>query len=314
MHFIFMAVLTLVGRPQPVPEYGDFDYVKVDAQRDRVYAAHPSSQKLLVVDARTGRVLRQVDVGPMHGLAVDERDGDVFTGDGTDQTVKRVDPATGAVLNRLAVPGPIDDLTYDPYYHRVYADEDSANQIYVIDTRTFELIKTIVTPGHDHETIAVDPVTHDIYQNIPDPWNEWVVIDPKTFKIIRVVHTPELQDNHPLMIDAKDRLVIVGGKNGVMSVYTMAGKKLSQTAMPQGVDQCNFDDVHDLVGCAGHSDHVGVVWVLALRPNHTLKLVAQRNIGRGTHTVAWDVDTETLWTVWGDPSTGSRVAALRFTP
>jgi hypothetical protein len=309
MHFVFMAVLTLVGKPQPVPEYGDFDYVKVDSQRSRVYAAHPSSQKLLVVDARTGDVLRQVDVGPMHGLAV-ANNGDVFTGDGTDQTVSRVNPTTGAVLKTVNVPGPIDDLTYDPYYHRVYADEDSANQIYVIDTRTFKLIKTIITPGHDHEAIAVDSVTHDIYQNIPDPWNEWVVIDPVTFKVIRVVHTPELQDNHPLMIDAKDRLVIVGGKNGVMSVYTMTGEKLSQASMPQGVDQCNFDDVHDLVGCAGK----GNVWVLVLHRDHTLHLVAQLTIGRKTHTVAWDVDTETLWTVWGDPSTGSRVAGLRFSP
>lgn len=310
MHFVFMAILALVGKPQPVPEYGSFDYVIVDAQRARVYAAHPSSKRLLVVDETTGAVLRQIDVGPMHGLAVDPSNGDVFTGDGTDRTVSRVDPVTGTVLATVSVPGAIDNLTYDPYYHRIYADEDSANQIYVIDTMTFKLIRTIVTPGHDHETIAVDPVTHDIYQNIPAPWDEWVAIDPKTFQIIRVVRTPELKDNHPLVIDAKDRLVIVGGKNGVMSVYTMAGKKLSQTTMPQGVDQCNFDDVTDLVGCAGK----GNIWVLALKADHTLHLVAERGIGVGTHTIAWDVATQTLWTVWSDPQTGSRVAGLRFTP
>jgi len=305
-----MMVLTLVARPAPVQEYGSFDYVKVDAQRDRVYAAHTSSQRLLVVDARTGEVLRQIDVGPMHGLAVDESTGDVFTGDGTDQTVSKVDPATGAVLASVKVQAPIDDLTYDPYYHRIYADEDSGNRIFVIDGRTMKLVATVKTPGDDHEAIAVDPVTHDVFQNIPDPWNEWVAIDPSTLKVVRIVHTPEFKSNHPLMVDAKDRLVIVGGKNGIMSVYTMTGKKLSQATMPTDVDQCNFDDVHDLVGCAGNGD----VWILALHADHTLHLVAERKIGMKTHTVAWDVDTETLWTVWGDPSTGSRVAGLRYVP
>jgi DNA-binding beta-propeller fold protein YncE len=61
-----------------------FDYVAVDAARNRVYAAHTGSQTLLVVDGTSGSVLGQVNVGPMHGVAIDPADGSVYTGDGTD--------------------------------------------------------------------------------------------------------------------------------------------------------------------------------------------------------------------------------------
>jgi DNA-binding beta-propeller fold protein YncE len=307
MHLFLIAALTIVGTPHSVPEYGRFDYVTVDSQRGRVYAAHTSSERLLVVDARTGAVLRQIEVGPMHGVAVDERTGDVFTGDGTDDTVSKVDPVNGTVLATVDVPAPIDALAYDPFYDRVYADEDSGNRLFVIDAKKMKLVATITTPGDDHEYLGVDPVTHRLYQNIPD-LDEFVVIDPKTLHVVRTVKTPELRSDHPLMIDAKDRTVIVGGKNGVISVYSMDGRKLSQASMPGDVDQCDLDQVHELIGCAGG----GKAWVLAIRGKTALQLVASVAV-EGAHTLAWDPSTGNLWTVWGAPS-GSKVASLRLSP
>src|SRR6202020_1506396 len=61
--------------PQAVPVYSGFDYVTVDPQRRRVYAAHTGSRALLIVDADSGKVLGQVRVGPLHGVAVDPADG-----------------------------------------------------------------------------------------------------------------------------------------------------------------------------------------------------------------------------------------------
>ncbi|MBV8489807.1 MAG: hypothetical protein JO199_04680, partial [Candidatus Eremiobacteraeota bacterium] len=78
--------------PQPVPIFSGFDYVAVDEARHRVFAAHTRSEHLLVVDASNGTVAGQVDVGPMHGVAVDPATGDVFTGNGTDDTLSKVDP------------------------------------------------------------------------------------------------------------------------------------------------------------------------------------------------------------------------------
>lgn len=288
-----------------VPEYGHFDYVTVDARRARVYAAHTSSRRLLIVDAKTGAVLRQIEVGPVHGLAVDELSGDVFTGNGTDDSVSRVDPLSGTVTGTTAVPGPVDAIAYDPSRKRIYADEDSGNRIFVIDANRMKLVATITTPGHDLEYLAVDPGTHQLYQNLPG-LAEFVVIDPDTLRIVRTVRTPELRNDHPLMFDAKARTVIVGGKNGVISVYSTSGKKLSQASMPGDVDQCDFNQVLGMVGCAGN----GRIWVLRLGADNSLHLIGSQAIQKEVHTLGWDTATGMLWTVWALPA-DTRVAGFR---
>ena len=52
----FRFVLTAALPPQPVPVFSGFDYVTIDAQRRRVYAAHGGSKALLIVDADSGKV------------------------------------------------------------------------------------------------------------------------------------------------------------------------------------------------------------------------------------------------------------------
>src|SRR5581483_2269498 len=91
--------LVPVTPPQPVAVFGGFDYVTVDVVRRRVYAAHTGSRALLIVDADSGKVLGQVRVGPLHGVAVDPATGHVFTGDGDARTVSEIDPVTQKVLH-----------------------------------------------------------------------------------------------------------------------------------------------------------------------------------------------------------------------
>src|SRR5580698_7286559 len=57
--------IVVAAPPQRVPVFSGFDYVTVDEARHRVYAAHSASKRLLIVDAATGRVAAQVDVGPI---------------------------------------------------------------------------------------------------------------------------------------------------------------------------------------------------------------------------------------------------------
>ncbi|MBV9737882.1 MAG: hypothetical protein JO177_06895, partial [Candidatus Eremiobacteraeota bacterium] len=83
-----------VDQPQHVPVIGGFDYVTVDAAHRRVYAAHGGSRSLLVVDADSGKILGQVRVGPMSGVAVDPVTGHVFTGNGTWRNLSEVDPVS----------------------------------------------------------------------------------------------------------------------------------------------------------------------------------------------------------------------------
>lgn len=293
--------------PHSVPIVSRFDYVTVDARRHRVYAAHTGSQTLLIVDETTGKVLGQVDTGPMHGVAVDPADGMIYTGDGTDQTVSKIDPVAMKVVSSVNVPGNVDGIEYDPQLHRLYADEDGGDHLYVIDTRTMKLAATVTLPSSDPEAIAIDPATHTVYQNLNDS-NSIAVIDPKTLRVVKRITTAPIQHNHPLVFDAATDELVVGGKNGVMATYAPNGSLLAQGKVQPDIDQCSLGARGDVEACAGH----GIVTLVALSKDGAPHVVATYHAPAGTHTVGIDEDAGTLWIVYpsdkGDFIQGLRIA------
>lgn len=293
--------------PQAVPVYSGFDYVAVDAPRHRVYAAHGGSGALLIVDSTSGKVLGQVRVGRMAGVAVNAADGHVFTGNGDDSSLSEVDPTTMKVLRSVDVAGPVDAIAFDSANDHIYADEDNGTRMFVIDAKTFKLIKTITLPGHKPEYLAVDPRTHDVYQNIDD-LAEVAVIDPLSLTVKRTFPTPELKGNHPLQFDAALNQIAVGGTNGVLSTYTPAGKKLGQIEVAR-FDQCNLDPSQHVLACAGG----GGVTRIQLTREGTPRVLDTTPVDPGVHTAAIDPATHTVWAVWSKrDGTGDFVQG--FTP
>jgi DNA-binding beta-propeller fold protein YncE len=297
--------------PQKVPILSGFDYVAVDALRRRVYAAHTGSDALLIVDADNGRVLGQVDVGgPLHGIAVDQRSGHVFTGDGLAATVSEIDPRSQTVLRSVDVDGHVDAIAYDPALQRIYADEDDGTRIFVIDARRMKRIAVIKIPGHKPEYLDIDPDNHRVYQNIADV-SEIAVIDPYSLRVITTIRTPELTKNHPLQYDAKYRAIIAGGKNGVLASYTRSGSLISKARISSAVDQCNLNAAIQQIACAGGGeiDVLQIVSHAVLTPIASLHVRASAG---AAHTIAYDTKTGRLWTVWAAPS-GDVVQAFSIT-
>jgi DNA-binding beta-propeller fold protein YncE len=288
------VAIVAVTQPVPVSPAGGFDYVTVDSQRDRVYAAHPGGGGLVVADADTGNVIAVIPVGPMHGVAVDEATGHVFTGNGDARSVSEVDPDSQQILRTAIVDGPVDAIAYDPDLGRIYADEDDGTRVFVIDTKTFKQIATVTVPGHKPEYIQVDPETHDVYQNIATN-NEIAVIDPKTLKVKRVIRTPQLKNNHPLQYDADHHQLIAGGENNVLAVYDRAGNLLHQVNLPEHVDQCSWEPTHQWIACAG-----GGITLYSYDGTSDPKLLDDQKLVAGVHTTAIDPRSGTIWVVWGD--------------
>jgi len=281
-----------VAPPIAVPGGGGFDYVTVDATRRRVYAAHSGASSLLIVDADTGAVLKQVKVGPMAGVAVNPATGNVYTGNGDDQAVSEVDPVAGTEVHRVAVTGHVDAIAYDPALGRIYADEDDGNRIFVIDAATFKQIAVVALPGHKPEYLAIDPKTHEIYQNIASD-DEVAVVDPTSLKVSRTFATPELTNDHPLQYDADSGTIMTGG-GGKMSAYTPAGALRSSIAMTR-MDQCDYETTRKLLACGGGAK----LTLTRLGPDGTLAPVASADVSPGVHTLAIDGKTGHIWVVWG---------------
>jgi DNA-binding beta-propeller fold protein YncE len=301
--------LAVAAPPQQVQSFGGFDYVTIDEARHRAYAAHTSSERLLIVDTQTGNVTGQVRVGPMHGVQVDPATGDVFTGNGSDQSVSKVDPVAMKVLASVDLPGNIDGITYDAQRKRIYADEDGGTHVYVIDANTMKQIGTIVLPIEDLEGLTVDPKTGTLYQNA-NHGGGFAVVDPTTLKVRKVVKTPQLVRPHPMVYARAANQLVVGGKNGILSAYTLDGKHLGDTKVQTGIDQCNTGSKGALVVCAGD----GVVTVLAVKSGAAPELVATLDTGHSDiSTVGIDESTNEVWVVWADDK-GDWVQNLKWTP
>ena len=301
--------ITVAAPPQRVQVFSGFDYVTVDEARHRAYAAHSASQRLLIVDTTSGKVAGQVDVGPMHGVAVEPSTGMVFTGNGTDQSLSKVNPVTMKVVANVTVPGNIDAIVYDASRGRIYADQDGGPSVYVIDGATMKLISTITMPADDLESPAVDPKTGVLYQNLANGGG-FAVVDPATLKVSKVVKTPQLQDNHPIVFARGANQLIAGGVNGVLSAYTPDGAHVGDAQVQPHIDQCNTGSKGNLVVCAGR----GIVTVVAVKSGAAPRVVGRIATGhRGLHTVGIDEATNDIWVVYADPS-GDWVQRLKWSP
>lgn len=285
-------MLVPAAPPAQVPVFSGFDYVTVDAVHRRVYAAHGGSRALLIADADSGAVLGQVRVGPMRGVAFDPESGHVYTANGDDGTVTEVDPATMKVVRSVKLDASLDAMIYDAATKRLYVDEDNGSRLFVVDTATFTLAKTVKLPGSKAEYLAVDPRTHDVYQNIDD-LAEVAVIDGKSLEVTRTFKTPDLQHNHPLQFDPAYRFIVTGG-NGMLVSYAPDGTKRGSLATPR-IDQCDLDPGTHILACAGGA----AITRVAIARDGTLTVVDSTPVDPGVHTLAVDPKTHAVFAVWG---------------
>lgn len=284
-----------VAPPQPVPIFSSFDYVTVDAQHRNVIAAHTGARSLLIVDADTGKIKANVRIGACHGVAYDPASGHVFAGTSEGKIVE-VDVDAKQVVQSASVDGEVDAIAYDATLGRIYADEDDGTKVWVIDAKTFKPLATVAVPGHKPEYLAVDPQTHDVYQNIANT-AEVAVIDARTLSVRTSFKTPELISNHPLQYDALFGQIVTAGSNGVMSAYDRSGKLLGRAEVPKGIDQCDLDAALHVLACA----HGNGVTLVQLARDGAPNVSETAAVPPGTHSVGIDAQTHDLWIVWAKP-------------
>ena len=189
----------------------------------------------------------------------------------------------------------MDAIAFDQSNGHIYADEDDGTQMFVIDAVTMKQIATVPLPGHKPEYLSVDPVTHVVYQNIADK-SEVALIDPVKLAVSGTIQTPELTGNHPLQYDAAFKELVVGGANGVLSVYDPSGTKKYQTTMPAHIDQCDLNQRTHMLVCAGGTG----LSLFALSPDAAPKLVGTYSGEYHVHTVAFDGKDDDVWAVMVD--------------
>lgn len=272
---------------------GSFDYMYVDVPRRYLLVAHTGSKSLDVFNLDTGALLRQVDVGAAHGVAIDVKHRKYFvsTADGTVSVVDR----DNLVLNdKPKAPGSGDAVAYDPKNDTVYVDEDGGTHIFTVSGRTNKLGVAITIP-EDPEYLNYDPVTDKLYQNIVST-NSVVVIDPATNAITATWSTLPVTSPHGQAIDSSTGRVFVAGSNSMLVMMDIrTGAVLAQAPIAPRVDQIAYDPGTMRVYCASGT---GVLSVVQVTPAGLTPL-PDVIIPEHAHTVVVDPSTHAVWISYG---------------
>jgi len=276
---------------------GWFDYLVVDQQLNRLLLAHAGNDELAIVDLKNGALLKRVSTGPSRGVAVDSQDAKYFVGT-VDNAVAVVDSRSMTLKDKIALPGPVDAIAYDPKNHTLYADEDGGSVVWAIDGRSEKVTATIAIPN-DPEYVVYDPVTDRMYQNIVST-SSVAVINPQTNAIVATWPLAPATRPHGLAVDGARHRLYSAGANGKLAVLdTRSGAVLASTDIAPRVDQIDLDPITARVFCASGTGVLSVVQETDAGATALGNVV----VPRGTHTLAVDPKTHAVWIAYGGAQT-----------
>jgi DNA-binding beta-propeller fold protein YncE len=131
-----------------IPGCPEASGVLVAQQEGLVFAAARGAGKLLVIDAVSITVLREVAVGSRpNGLAWDPRRKHLLVADVQDNTARLVDPQAGQVIATAVLPGRPRWAVYDPAGERFLVNIREPAMVAVLSASTFELVGQFPVPG-----------------------------------------------------------------------------------------------------------------------------------------------------------------------
>ena len=271
---------------------GKFDWMAVDRGLHRILASHAGKGTLVVFDLGT-REVRQLQAGEVNGEAVDEKDDLLATGGGG-KTVTIFKRSTLEKVGEIALDGPADAIAFEPKSGNFYVDEDDGTRVWVIDPRTLKIAGAVTIAGAP-EYLVYDGAARRFYQNIKTA-NCLQVIDPAKRKVVASWPTAPTNSPHGLAAGTNGRLYIAG-KNILSVMDAKSGKILGSTEIAKGsVDQIDIDEAKGRVYCANSSGSISVVGItedgaklLGIVPSH-----------KGSHTLAVDPDTHSVWICYSD--------------
>lgn len=272
---------------------GKFDWMTLDSRRQRLLAAHPGKGTLVLVNLRTGHLIKQIPVGTVSGVAVDSADSRYFAG--TKHNLVTINSRNFRIERKIRLPGPADAIAFDPKNRKVYVDHDDGSEIWVIDANTGKMVSDINLPGVP-EYIEYDPETNRLYQNIKSK-NEIAVIDPGRNAVQAIWPSAPTISPHGLALDFHTHRLFTAG-NGTLSALDMhTGKVFSTVRIAPGyVDQIAFDPMYKRIYSASSIGALAIV----RETDAGCVLWGVVPVPKGTHSVMVDPRTHAAWISYSD--------------
>lgn len=273
---------------------GKFDFLRVDANRGRLLAAHVQDGTSDFIDLKTHSLIARVKVGSAVDTAMDVDSKFYYVSVQQDERVAVLDAATLKEVNSIKVAGPTDAILYEPKNHRVYVTHDDGTELWVIDPQMAKVVTSIAIPGFP-EAMVYDSSTDRIYLNIKNK-DVVAVIDPSTNAVIAQWPTVPATRPHGLALDTASHRLFSAGANGkLVAIDTRSGAASESVDITPNVDQITLDAGSSLLYCAG-TGRMSVVRVSGGKLSRLGELVTAAT----ARNVAVDPVTRAVWTTYTD--------------
>lgn len=285
---------------------GGFDFLKIDAARNRLLASHTGNNTLDVFDLADGKLLKHVPTGKAQDVAVDEESGTYLVGVSKEQKVVVVDAAKLEPIREYKLDGPSDAIVFRPKSHELYVDHDDGKDVWVFDSHTDKLVATIPI-AEAPEVVIYDAASDRIFQNIKSD-STVLAIDPASHKVTATWSTAPATGPHGLAFNPVTGHLFCAGSNGKLAaVDAKTGKSAGSVDIAKGVDQIAFDAATQRVYSACGS---GKICVTQDAPSGLTSL-GEVDSPAGAKTIALDAKGRALWVAYGNAS-GSYIQRFRL--
>jgi YVTN family beta-propeller protein len=303
MVLFFVATSTraegpLAWKPSAIVEIpnstGKFDFLRIDASRRRLLAAHENDGTADFIDMQKGTLIKRLKVGGPVDTAVDADAKLYYLSVQESGRVAVVDAARLEEVKSIKVPGPTDAILYEPKNHLIYVTHDNGSDVWVIDPSVSKVVATIKIPGVP-EFMVYDQDQDRIYLNIKTK-DTVAVIDPAKNAVIAQWPTAAAVQPHGLALDAPNHRVYVAGGSGKLVVIDTKTGAVTQTLdIVSKVDQIAYDPSTGLLYCAG-ADKMSVLRAKGAK----LTAVGELATAATAKNVAIDPATRAVWTTYTD--------------
>lgn len=273
---------------------GKFDFLRIDAKRRRLLAAHENDGTADYFDLRNNTLITRLKVGGAVDTAIDTDSQHYYLSVQESERVAVVDAATLREQASIKTPGPTDAILYEPLNHMIYVTHDNGADVWVIDPSKSMVVATINIPGVP-EYMLYDETADRIYVNIKNK-DVVAVIDPANNKVVGQWSTKPASLPHGLALNSDAHQLYSSGGNGkLVAIDTKTGAVTGSVDIVQKVDQIAFDAVGAILYCAG-ADKMSVIRAAGgkLAPlGEVITAATAKN-------VAVDPATRNVWTTYTD--------------
>jgi YVTN family beta-propeller protein len=278
----------------PVGAEGGWDYIKVDANAQRLYVAR--GDHMMIVDEVSGKVLGDIpNTKGIHGTAIADTLGKGYTSNGQAATVTVFDLKTLKPITDIKTTGDNpDSIIYDPATKRVFTMNGRSSNSTVIDATTDKVVGTVDLGGKPEEP-ALDG-RGNMFVNLEDK-SEIMEFDTKTLAVKGTWSLAPCDGPSALAADTKNHRLFAACDKMIAVFNPDTGKVVATPAIAGDPDGDGFDPGTGLVFA---SVREGLLTVIHEDSPDKYSIVGNVNTQFGARTMTLDPKTHHVFTETAD--------------